>query len=179
MAREVGPATLVSLPRLLEAVRAEETRGGRVVFTNGCFDLLHVGHVRMLEGAAELGDRLIVGVNRDSSVRRLKGPDRPFVPFAERAELVAGLEAVDWVVGFAEETPLGLIQAIRPHVLVKGGDWPAERIVGRRLVLARDGEVVLIPFHEGLSTSRLARRIRSGRGVISGPPRAGPRTGPE
>ena len=113
--------------------------GARIVFTNGCFDLLHPGHVRYLEAARALGDVLVVGLNDDASVRRLKGPGRPILPLAERAEVLAGLAAVDHVSPFAEDTPLALIEALAPDVLVKGADWAADDIVGRDQVLARGG----------------------------------------
>jgi D-beta-D-heptose 7-phosphate kinase/D-beta-D-heptose 1-phosphate adenosyltransferase len=133
-----------------------------IVFTNGCFDLLHVGHLRLLERAAEMGDLLVVGLNSDASVRRLKGPGRPILPFEERAELLAGLKAVDQVVGFDEETPLKLIEQIEPDVLVKGGDWPKQQIVGREVVERRGGRVVTLPLSDDWSTSRIIDRIRSG-----------------
>ena len=122
---------LLSRARARAAVRAAQRRGERVVFTNGCFDLLHVGHVRCLEAARRLGDRLVVGVNSDASVRRLKGRGRPVVPAARRAEVLAALACVDWVVIFGETTPLALIRSLRPAVLAKGGDWTLDTIVGR------------------------------------------------
>jgi len=122
---------------------AHARRGGeRVIFTNGCFDLLHVGHVRSLEQARSLGDRLVVAVNSDASVRRLKGPRRPIVGAAHRAELLACLACVDWVVVFGEETPLALIRSLRPDVLAKGGDWKLDQIVGREEVESWGGSVV-------------------------------------
>jgi D-beta-D-heptose 7-phosphate kinase/D-beta-D-heptose 1-phosphate adenosyltransferase len=139
---------------------AEARRGKRVVFTNGCFDLLHSGHLALLESAAAQGDILVVGVNEDASVSHLKGPERPFVPFEQRAALLAGLEAVDYVVGFAEPTPLRLIEDLRPDVLVKGADWSAEAIVGRGVVEANGGSVVRRPLVRGRSTTELVRRIR-------------------
>jgi D-beta-D-heptose 7-phosphate kinase/D-beta-D-heptose 1-phosphate adenosyltransferase len=146
---------------MLDPVRA----AGTIVFTNGCYDLLHVGHLRLLEAAAVLGDALVVGVNEDASVRRLKGGHRPYVPFDERATLVAALEAVDWVVGFDEDTPEALVRAIRPHVLVKGGDWPLERVAGRETVEASGGRVVRIPLVAGRSTTTLVERVaRAPRG---------------
>jgi D-beta-D-heptose 7-phosphate kinase/D-beta-D-heptose 1-phosphate adenosyltransferase len=132
-----------------------------IVFTNGCFDLLHVGHLRLLERAAEMGGLLVVGLNSDASVRRLKGPGRPILPFEERAELLAGLKAVDQVVGFDEETPLKLIEQIEPDVLVKGGDWPKQQIVGREVVERRGGRVVTLSLSDDWSTSRIIDRIRS------------------
>jgi rfaE bifunctional protein nucleotidyltransferase chain/domain len=132
----------------------------QIVFTNGCFDLLHVGHLRLLERAKSLGDTLIVGLNSDRSVRELKGPERPIIPEAERAEMLAGLAAVDYVVIFDELTPLNLIKAIMPNVLVKGGDWTPETIVGRAEVEDAGGKVVVIPLAEWYSTSGLIEKIR-------------------
>jgi D-beta-D-heptose 7-phosphate kinase/D-beta-D-heptose 1-phosphate adenosyltransferase len=142
------------------AVRAAQRRGERVVFTNGCFDLLHVGHVRSLEEARRHGDRLIVAVNTDTSVRRNKGPARPIVPARQRAEVLAALACVDWVVLFAEPTPLGVIRALRPDVLAKGGDWPLAAIVGRAEVEGWGGRVVRLRQIPGIRTSTLLRKSR-------------------
>lgn len=136
--------------------------GARVVFTNGCFDLLHPGHVRYLEAARALGDVLVVGLNDDASVRRLKGPGRPILRLPERAEVLAGLAAVDHLVPFTEDTPLRLIELLAPDVLVKGADWAAGQIVGADVVLARGGRVERIDVVPGVSTSELIRRIRAG-----------------
>jgi D-beta-D-heptose 7-phosphate kinase/D-beta-D-heptose 1-phosphate adenosyltransferase len=136
-------------------------RSHRIVFTNGCFDLLHPGHVAYLDEARRLGDRLVVGVNTDASVRRLKGPGRPLVAARDRALVLAGLAAVDVVTLFDEDTPLELIEALRPDVLVKGGDYGLDGIVGRESVEADGGEVRAIPFLPGYSTSGLLERIRS------------------
>lgn len=147
------------------AKRAEKARarGLKVVFTNGCFDLLHAGHVRYLAQAREMGDMLILGLNSDQSVRSLnKGPERPLTPQEQRAEVAAALAAVDLVVIFNESTPAELIEKIRPDVLVKGGDWPLEAIVGGESVRARGGRVASIPLLEGLSTTKLVERIRAG-----------------
>ena len=127
--------------------------GQTVVFTNGCFDLLHPGHVRLLREAADLGDFLVVGLNSDASVRRLKGPSRPINPAEARAEVLSALEAVDAVTIFDEDTPLELITAIRPDVLVKGGDYRPDEVVGRPEVEAAGGRLVLIPLVEGHSTT--------------------------
>ncbi|MGH9779915.1 MAG: D-glycero-beta-D-manno-heptose 1-phosphate adenylyltransferase [Candidatus Acidiferrales bacterium] len=132
----------------------------RVVFTNGCFDLLHPGHVRLLQHARQLGDALVVGLNSDASVRRLKGDSRPLVPEAGRAEVLAALECVDVVTVFDEDTPRELIAALRPDVLVKGGDWKPDQIVGREEVEAAGGRVVVVPYVEGYSTSALIERMR-------------------
>lgn len=134
-------------------------RPPRVVFTNGCFDILHVGHARYLREARALGDLLIVGVNSDSSVRGLKGPERPIQNENDRAELLASLGSVDFAVIFAESTPNKLIEAVAPDVLVKGGDWPVDKIEGSKFVLARGGEVRSLPFHPGHSTTALIERI--------------------
>jgi D-beta-D-heptose 7-phosphate kinase/D-beta-D-heptose 1-phosphate adenosyltransferase len=144
------------------SVRAAQRRGERVVFTNGCFDLLHVGHVRSLEQARGLGDRLIVGVNSDASVRRLKGAARPLVPARQRAELLGALECVDWVVIFGQDTPLALIRALAPDVLAKGGDWARDEIVGRAEVESRGGAVERLRVVPGLRTTHLVDRIRDG-----------------
>lgn len=135
-------------------------RPPRVVFTNGCFDILHVGHARYLKDAGALGDILVVGVNSDASVKRLKGDQRPVQAESDRAELLACLEVVDYVVLFSEDTPKALIEEIAPDVLVKGGDWAPEKIVGSSFVLARGGEVKSLPFHPGRSTTSILERIQ-------------------
>lgn len=150
---------IVALPLLLEEVRLLRAQGKRIVFTNGCFDILHPGHIRYLRAARELGDVLIVAVNSDASVRQLKGPQRPIVPASDRAEVVAALEMVDYVTIFDEDTPLQLIQHILPDVLVKGGDWPADAIVGAAVVRAHGGTVHSLPYAPGYSTSNLIARI--------------------
>jgi D-beta-D-heptose 7-phosphate kinase/D-beta-D-heptose 1-phosphate adenosyltransferase len=131
-----------------------------VVFANGVFDLLHPGHVRYLHAARLEGDALIVGVNSDASVRANKGPARPVVPAEERAELIGGLEDVDAVVVFGEQTPHEIISRLQPDVLVKGADWGADEIVGRDVVEARGGRVVRVPVETGYSTTRLIDHIR-------------------
>ncbi len=141
-------------------VEAARRRGERVVFTNGCFDWLHVGHVRSLEQARRLGERLLVAVNGDASVRRLKGPGRPLLPARQRAELLAALACVDWVVIFRQDTPAALIRTLRPDVLAKGADWPRDRIVGREDVESWGGRVVRLRQVPGVGTSRLVARIR-------------------
>ena len=139
----------------------------RVVFTNGVFDLLHRGHVEYLEEARTLGDRLVVGINSDASVRRLKGPTRPIVGQDDRVVLVAALACVDLAVLFEDDTPLRLIEAVQPDVLVKGGDYAVPEIVGREVVEARGGTVTTIALRPGLSTSEIVKRIREGKGVGS------------
>ena len=146
------------------AVRSAQRRGERVVFTNGCFDVLHLGHVRSLEQARALGDRLVIGVNSDASVRRSKGSGRPLVRARQRAEVLAALGCVDWVVVFGESTPLSLIRALRPDVLAKGGDWALDEIVGREDVEAWGGRVVRLRQVPGVRTSALLARAKRSRG---------------
>ena len=138
-------------------------KGGRVVFTNGVFDLLHPGHVRYLIDARRFGDALIVAINSDRSVRANKGPSRPVTPQHERAEIVAALRSVDAVTIFDEDTPHALIESIQPDVLIKGADWDADNIVGRDIVEARGGTVVRIELAKGFSSTRLMEKIRGVR----------------
>lgn len=149
---------VLGLAAARRAVRAAQRRGDRVVFTNGCFDLLHVGHVRSLEEARSHGDRLLVAVNSDASVRRNKGAARPVVPARQRAEVIAALACVDWVVIFSEPTPLRVIRALAPDVLAKGGDWALDAIVGRAEVEARGGRVVRLRQVPGVRTTTLLTR---------------------
>jgi len=151
---------IVELGKLLTELEKERKRGKKIVFTNGCFDLLHAGHADYLEKAKALGDLLVVGLNSDASVRRLKGPKRPILPQEVRAKLLDALKPVDFVVLFEEDTPLKLIEAVRPHYLVKGGDWPPEKIVGREVVESYGGKVVSIPFTYDLSTTKIVERIK-------------------
>lgn len=154
---------LLSLPALRRRLDRARQGGQRVVFTNGVFDLLHPGHVRYLRAARRLGDVLVVGLNSDQSTRRLgKGPGRPLVRQRDRAEVLSALEMVDYVVVFDADTPFELIRAVQPDVLVKGGDWTVDRIVGADVVRARRGEVVSLPFARGYSTTALVERIRRG-----------------
>lgn len=147
---------------LIDVLAQARAKGQRIVFTNGCFDLMHVGHTRYLQAAKSLGDLLVVGVNSDASVQSLdKAADRPIVPDSQRAEVVAALRSVDYVIIFSEPDPGRLIAALQPDVLVKGGDWPLEKIIGRDLVEARGGLVTTIPLVPGLSTTALLQRIRS------------------
>ena len=148
---------IVATDNLLKRVEHYKMQGKKIVFTNGCFDILHIGHMRYLEQASALGDVLIVGVNSDASVSRLKGADRPIMPLADRIELLAGLASVDLVVEFTEDTPEQLICSIRPDILVKGGDYNIEQIAGRRCAT----EVVLIDYIDGRSSSNIMRKIRS------------------
>ncbi len=148
------------LDELLAERSAWRAAGRRAVFTNGCFDLLHAGHVRLLEAARAQGDLLVVGLNSDASVRRLKGPSRPVVPEAERAEALRALEAVDRVVVYGEDTPLEAIRALVPDVLVKGADWAPGTIVGADVVEAAGGRVVRVELLAGRSTTGLIERTR-------------------
>ncbi len=152
---------IVARDALAARMSALRAAGARIVFTNGCYDLLHPGHVDLLARARRLGDVLVLGLNSDASVRRLgKGMDRPVNPLAVRAFMAAHLADVDVVTDFDEDTPLELIRLVQPDVLVKGGDWPVERIVGREIVQARGGRVVSLPLLEGFSTTALLERIR-------------------
>lgn len=155
---------VLTMQELLQNVKICRERGKKIVFTNGCFDLLHLGHVRYLRAAKELGDILVVGLNSDDSVRRLKGPGRPLINEAERAEILAALEFVDYVTIFEEDTPINIISAVEPDILVKGGDWPVEKIVGGEIVTRRGGKVIAIPFTEGKSTTGIIKRIIDGYG---------------
>ena len=157
----MNPAVLTLEEAILRFGR-EKRNGRRVVFTNGCFDLLHPGHIRSLELARALGDMLIVGLNSDASVRQLKGKGRPVITERERAEILAALECVDAVVIFDDRTPREMITGLLPDVLVKGGDWPGDQIVGREEVEAAGGRVVSVPVVPGYSTSAILERIREG-----------------
>jgi D-beta-D-heptose 7-phosphate kinase/D-beta-D-heptose 1-phosphate adenosyltransferase len=153
---------VVTTEQLVPLLAQARAQGKRIVFTNGCFDLMHVGHTRYLQAAKALGDLLVVGVNSDASVKSLnKSPDRPIVPESQRAEVLAALGCVDHVVLFAEPDPHRLIRAVQPDVLVKGGDWSVETIVGRDIVEGRGGVVKTIPLVPGVSTTTLIQRIRS------------------
>ncbi len=153
-----------SLEDLTRELIHRREKGARVVFTNGCFDLLHVGHIRYLQQARRMADILVVGINSDESVRRLKGPSRPVQPEQDRAEILAGLECVDFVVSFDQDTPIAVIEGLRPDVLVKGADWSVNRIVGREVVEGSGGRVATITYVEGISTSALIERIcKAGR----------------
>lgn len=146
---------------LLPIRRALRKKGKTVVFTNGCFDLLHAGHVRLFRKARERGDVLIVALNTDASVRKLKGPTRPVFPLRERLEVLSAFADVDYVTWFAETTPRNIVAELLPDVLVKGGDWGPDRIVGRAEVEAAGGKVVTVPYLEGRSSSGLIDRIKA------------------
>jgi D-beta-D-heptose 7-phosphate kinase/D-beta-D-heptose 1-phosphate adenosyltransferase len=154
------PKLAPDVPTLRDRLAPLRARKGRVVFTNGCFDLLHPGHVRYLAAARALGDTLVVGLNDDASVRRLKGAGRPILAAHERAEVLAALAAVDHVIFFAEDTPRRLVADLLPDVLVKGADWAESDIVGGDEVRAAGGRVARIDLVPGVSTSDLVRRIR-------------------
>jgi len=149
------------------AMRAAGWRvaGKRIVFTNGCFDLLHAGHLSLLQEAARQGDVLVLAINSDESVRRLKGPDRPIVPALERAEMLAALSFVDAVIIYPEDTPLETLRIVRPHVLVKGQDYTPATVVGREIVEADGGRVALVPLVAVKSTTALVNRIRRSQSV--------------
>jgi len=151
-----------TLPGLLMTLRKLRARHKRIVFTNGCFDILHVGHVNYLARARSLGDALVVGLNSDSSARRLKGKARPIVTQKNRAKVLAALACVDFIVVFNNPAPFDLIKAIKPDVLVKGGDWKIKDIVGGRFVRSCGGRVKSLPYIKGFSTKALIRKIRSG-----------------
>jgi rfaE bifunctional protein nucleotidyltransferase chain/domain len=159
MTREAGSPKIARLEDALTWRRRLAAEGRKVVFTNGCFDLIHRGHVELLRAARREGDALVVGVNGDASVRRLKGPNRPLVPAADRAEVLAALEMVDQVVLFDDDTPARLVEALLPDVLVKGADWAEEAIVGREAVEGAGGRVVRVPILPGRSTRSLVRII--------------------
>jgi D-beta-D-heptose 7-phosphate kinase/D-beta-D-heptose 1-phosphate adenosyltransferase len=154
-----GPSKLVDL---VAECRAWRTEGRRIVLTNGCFDLLHPGHLALLEAARAEGDRLVVAINSDASVAAIKGPLRPVTHELERTELLLALEAVDRVVVYDEPTPIAVIRALRPDVLVKGADWPLDQIVGREDVEGAGGRVVRVEILPGRSTSGILERIRKG-----------------
>jgi rfaE bifunctional protein nucleotidyltransferase chain/domain len=150
---------IMTWEELKDEVGRRRARGERVAFTNGCFDILHVGHCQYLSEARKAGDLLILGLNSDASVRAIKGPQRPLVPQGERAEVIASLAAVDYVTLFDEVTPLRLIEYLRPDVLVKGGDWKEEEVVGRDAVRSWGGRVILVPVTEGASTTNIIAKI--------------------
>ncbi len=156
----MGAEKIVSREILAVLLKEHRRQGRRIVFTNGCFDILHAGHVRYLAQARRLGDVLVVALNTDRSVRSIKGPDRPVVGQEERAFVMAGLESVDYVTFFDDETPLSLIEALQPDILVKGGDWKADGVVGGDIVRSRGGDVIVLPYLEGASTTNIIEKIR-------------------
>jgi rfaE bifunctional protein nucleotidyltransferase chain/domain len=152
---------LKSLDELKSIVAEAKAKGKIVVFTNGCFDLLHRGHVHLLREAKALGDLLIVALNSDTSVKAIKGPARPILPETDRVELIAAMEMVDYVVLFEEPDPYNAIDALRPEVLVKGADWPSEEIIGADIVRGDGGKIVVLPYLKGFSTTAIIEKIRS------------------
>ena len=150
---------IIDLPEAKKYLAGLKVENKKIVFTNGCFDILHIGHARYLYAARELGDFLVVAVNSDSSAKAIKGPDRPIMNQAERTEMVAALECVDMVIIFEKDNPLEVIKYLTPDILVKGGDWKEEDIIGADVVRASGGEVHVIPFVVGASTSDIIKRI--------------------
>lgn len=155
---------VVSLDDLLKKVADHRKNGEKIVFTNGCFDILHVGHVRYLAAARNEGDILVVGLNSDRSTRKIKGEQRPIVQQDQRAEILASLCCVDYITIFDEQNPLALIRSIKPDILVKGDDWPEKEIVGGDIVKADGGEVVRVPVVPNISTTSILKRIINGSG---------------
>src|SRR3972149_5784565 len=146
---------LIALEEFVPVIARLKQDGKRIVFTNGCFDIIHVGHIRYLKSAKELGDILVIGLNSDESVRKIKGDNRPIVSQGERAEVLSSIRSVDYVVIFNEPDPYNTIVAIKPDILIKGGDWAIDNIVGRDIVESYGGAVRTIPFVEGFSSSRI------------------------
>jgi rfaE bifunctional protein nucleotidyltransferase chain/domain len=147
--------TLKELLKEIESLRGKK----KIVFTNGCFDILHAGHVHYLNECKKLGDILIVGINSDDSVKRIKGEKKPILPLEYRAYVLSNLCAVDYVVPFEEDTPYNLIKEIKPDILVKGGDWNVDQIVGRDIVESYGGKVLIIPFKFDISTTKIVKKI--------------------
>ena len=152
---------IFSIESLKYQVNVWKKSGQKIVFTNGCFDVIHRGHIEVLARTADLGKKLIIGLNSDSSIKKLKGRDRPIMDENSRAILLAALSFVDAVVVFNEETPLNLISTLKPNILAKGGDYKTSTIVGHEIVLKNDGEVTLIPFLEGFSSTKIIEKIKN------------------
>ncbi len=152
---------IISPLYLTHKIKSLQRKGQRIVFTNGCFDLLHVGHIRLLKKAKKLGDILIVAINTDASTRVLKGKERPIIPLQERCEMIASLNMVDYVTSFNEATPEKIIQKLQPDVLVKGGDYQMNTIVGASFIKQRGGKVVIFPLVKEKSTSQLLKKIKT------------------
>jgi len=150
---------ILDLERIQKRVAEWRASGETIVFTNGCFDLLHVGHITLLEDCRRFGSKLVLGLNADASINRLKGPTRPIVGERERARVMAAMAAVDAVVLFEEDTPMELIRALRPNVLVKGGDYTVETVVGHEEVIASGGRVEIVPTVEGFSTTNIVKKL--------------------
>lgn len=151
---------LVSRKKIIEIVKRAKKEGKKIVFTNGCFDILHAGHVRYLQKAKKLGDILIVGLNSDSSIRKIKGKNRPINTQYDRAEVLSGLECVDYITIFNEETPENLIKLILPHTLAKGSDWKGKEVAGADTVIKNGGRVAFIPLLKGRSTTEIIKKIK-------------------
>lgn len=141
-------------------IKALQQQGKKIVFTNGCFDILHAGHVDIFQQARNLGGALVVAVNSDISIKKIKGEKRPVVPQVQRMQVLAALEAIDYVVIFDEENPFKIIKEIQPDILVKGGDWPVETIMGREIVEKKGGKVLSIPLMEGISTTNIIEEVK-------------------
>lgn len=152
---------IINFDEIEEIIQKDKELGKKIVFTNGCFDILHKGHITYLYEAKKLGDILIIGLNSDNSIKRIKGEKRPILPEDERAFILSALEMVDYVVIFEEDTPYELIKRVKPDVLVKGGDWDIKNIVGRDIVESYNGKVLNIPYIEGKSTTNIIERILS------------------
>jgi len=151
---------IYSFDELSEVIKVSKLNSEKIVMTNGCFDILHAGHIAYLEEAKSLGDRLLVAVNDDNSVSRLKGPKRPINSLNDRTKVLNGLVSVDWVISFSEDTPVCLIKDIKPDVLVKGGDYQLSEIIGGLEVLANGGKVKALSFKEGFSTSAIIEKLK-------------------
>lgn len=156
---------IFSRKKLIEEVKKIKKSGKKVVFTNGCYDLLHVGHIRLLQSAGKKGDVLIVAINSDASVRRIKGEKRPLINQKERAETLSGLECIDIVTVFNEDDPFNIIKDILPDILVKGGDWPLNKIIGSDIVINNGGKVMNIKYQAGKSTTNLVGKVVSAYGT--------------
>ncbi|HIF29557.1 MAG: D-glycero-beta-D-manno-heptose 1-phosphate adenylyltransferase [bacterium] len=148
------------LEHSIDAIQVHKHNSKKIVFTNGCFDILHVGHIRYLAEAKSLGDILIIGINSDKSVKKLKGPSRPINSLSDRALILSELKSIDYVVSFEEQTPLELIKMIMPDVLVKGGDYTIDTVVGSNQVIDAGGEVTLLKFHDGYSSTNYIDKIK-------------------
>ena len=151
---------IYTLPELVEQSKIWRSKGEKIVFTNGCFDLVHRGHVEVLANTADLGDKLIIGLNSDSSIQKLKGENRPIIDENSRAILLASLQFIDAIILFSENTPQKLIETIVPDILAKGGDYKVEEIAGHEVVLQNGGEVILVPFIDGFSTTNIVDKIK-------------------
>ena len=157
---EILNSKILDKERLLVKLTDWKKENKKIVFTNGCFDLIHLGHIELIARSADLGDILIIGVNTDNSIKRLKGPNRPIVEEISRAKQLAALEFVDAIVFFDEDTPIDLIKVINPNVITKGGDYNTDQVIGNDIVTQNDGEVVIIPLTHGYSTTSILEKIK-------------------